>query len=184
MSKKDQGQAAVYNIVVFNFAGKDTAKETIKEAKKAGALDGYDIVVEAIVEQDEKGKVHFHEPGHGIMGGAIGAGGGALLGLIGRPAGLLAWTVGGAVVGRVRVHQTSADGDTGGVVQRAGDGFGARPPSVHGHVRRRMAGRRPCDARLRRGPAGCGTSAQDAAGPLPARRRRTQRPVRPFRETG
>ena len=99
MSKKDKGQAAVYNIVAFNFDGKDTAKETIKQAKKAGALDGYDIVVEAIVEQDEKGKVHLHEPGHGIMGGAVGAGGGALLGLIGGPAGLLAWTVGGAVVG-------------------------------------------------------------------------------------
>ena len=63
MSKKDKGQAAVYNIVAFNFDGKDTAKETIKQAKKAGALDGYDIVVEAIVEQDEKGKVHLHEPG-------------------------------------------------------------------------------------------------------------------------
>lgn len=99
MSKKDKGQAAVYNIVAFNFAGKDTAKDTIKEAKKAGALDGYDIVVEAIVEQDEKGKVHLHEPGHGIAGGAVGAVAGGLLGLIGGPAGLLAWTVGGAVVG-------------------------------------------------------------------------------------
>lgn len=99
MSKKDEGQAAVYNIVAFKFDGKDTAKETIKEAKKAGALDGYDIVVEAIVEQDEKGKVHLHEPGHGIAGGAVGAVAGGLLGLIGGPAGLLAWTVGGAVVG-------------------------------------------------------------------------------------
>lgn len=99
MSKKDKGQAAVYNIVAFNFAGKDAAKDAIKEAKKAGALDGYAIVVEAIVEQDEKGKVHLHEPGHGIAGGVVGAAGGALLGLIGGPAGLLAWTVGGAVVG-------------------------------------------------------------------------------------
>lgn len=99
MSKKDKGQAAVYNIVAFNFEGKDTAKETIKEAKNSGALDGYNIVVEAIVEQDEKGKVHFHEPGHGIAGGAVGAVAGGLLGLIGGPAGLLAWTVGGAVVG-------------------------------------------------------------------------------------
>jgi len=56
MSDKDS--SAVYNIVAFNFDGKDTAKETIEEAKDAGALDGYDIVVEAIVEQDEKGKVH------------------------------------------------------------------------------------------------------------------------------
>ena len=99
MSDKDKGQAAVYNIVAFNFDGKDTAKQTLKEAKKAGALDGYFVVVEAIVEQDEKGKVHFHEPGHGVLGGAGGAAVGGLLGLIGGPAGLLAWTVGGAVVG-------------------------------------------------------------------------------------
>ena len=99
MSKKDEGQGAVYNIVAFNFDGKDTAKQTLKEAKKSGALEGYVIVVEAIVEQDEKGKVHLHEPGHGILGGSVGAVGGGLLGLIGGPAGLLAWTVGGAVVG-------------------------------------------------------------------------------------
>jgi uncharacterized membrane protein len=97
MSDKDS--SAVYNIVAFNFDGKDTAKETIEEAKDAGALDGYDIVVEAIVEQDEKGKVHMHEPGHGVWGTTLGAVGGGLLGLIGGPAGLLAWTVGGAVVG-------------------------------------------------------------------------------------
>jgi uncharacterized membrane protein len=101
MSDKDKGQAAVYNIVAFNFDGQDTAKQTLKEAKSAGALEGYDVVVEAIVEQDEKGKVHFQEPGHGILGGVGGAAAGGLLGLIGGPAGLLAWTVGGAVVGGV-----------------------------------------------------------------------------------
>ncbi|UCC50849.1 MAG: DUF1269 domain-containing protein [Anaerolineaceae bacterium] len=99
MSDQDKGQAAVYNIVAFNFDGQDTAKQTLKEAKKAGAFEGYDVVVEAVVEQDEKGKVHFHEPGHGVWGGAGGAVAGGLLGLIGGPAGLLAWTVGGAVVG-------------------------------------------------------------------------------------
>ncbi|MBE2221576.1 MAG: DUF1269 domain-containing protein, partial [Anaerolineae bacterium] len=41
------------------------------------------------------------EPGHGVFGGAGGAVVGGLLGLIGGPAGLLAWTVGGAVVGGV-----------------------------------------------------------------------------------
>lgn len=99
MGKNDS--SAVYNIVAFSFAGKDTAKETFKDAKSSGALDGYDVVVEAIVEQDEKGKVHFHEPGHGVWGTTLGAVGGGLLGLIGGPAGLLAWTVGGAVVGGV-----------------------------------------------------------------------------------
>lgn len=99
MSDKDKSQAAVYNILAFNFDGQDTAKQTLKEAKSAGALEGYDVVVEAIVEQDEKGKVHFHEPGHGVWGGVGGAAAGGLLGLIGGPAGLLAWAVGGAVVG-------------------------------------------------------------------------------------
>lgn len=99
MNDKDKGQAAVYNILAFNFAGQGTAKQMFKEAKSAGAFEGYDIVVEAIVEQDEKGKVHFHEPGHGVWGGVGGAAAGGLLGLIGGPVGLLAWAVGGAVVG-------------------------------------------------------------------------------------
>ena len=93
--------SAVFNILAFNFAGKDTAKETVKAIKQSGALEGQVIVAEAIVEQDEKGKVHVHEPGRGGVGATIGAVGGGLLGLIGGPAGLLAWTVGGAVVGGV-----------------------------------------------------------------------------------
>jgi uncharacterized membrane protein len=99
MSNKDS--SAVYNILAFTFDGKDDASETVKQIKKSGALEGQAIVAEAIVEQDEKGKVHIHEPGRGGLGAGIGAVGGGLLGLIGGPAGLLAWTVGGAVVGGV-----------------------------------------------------------------------------------
>ncbi|MFN2123725.1 MAG: DUF1269 domain-containing protein [Candidatus Promineifilaceae bacterium] len=99
MSDKDKGQAAVYNILAFNFAGQDTAKQMFKEARSAGAFEGYDIVVEAIVEQDEKGKAHFQEPGHGVWGAVGGGAVGGLLSLIGGPVGLLAWAVGGAVVG-------------------------------------------------------------------------------------
>jgi uncharacterized membrane protein len=99
MSDKDKGQAAVYSIVAFNFAGQDMAKQMFRQAKSAGAFEGYDIVVEAIVEQDEKGKVHFHEPGHGVWGAVEGGAVGGLLGLIGGPVGLLAWAVGGAVIG-------------------------------------------------------------------------------------
>jgi len=101
MSKEKKEKSAVFNIVAFNFAGKDTAKDTVKEIEKSGALEGQAIVAEAIVSQDEKGKVHIHEPGRGGVGTAVGAVGGGLLGLIGGPAGLLAWTVGGAVVGGV-----------------------------------------------------------------------------------
>ena len=93
--------SAVYNILAFNFAGQDTAKETVKQIRSSGALEGYKIAAEAIVEQDAKGKVHIIEPGKGGAGATLGAVGGGLLGLIGGPAGVLAWAVGGAVVGGV-----------------------------------------------------------------------------------
>jgi len=98
MSKE---KSAIYNILAFTFDGKDDAKEAVKQIKKSDALDGQMIVAEVVVEQDEKGKVHVHEPGHGTAGTVVGALAGGLLGLIGGPAGLLAWAVGGAVVGGV-----------------------------------------------------------------------------------
>jgi uncharacterized membrane protein len=101
MSKDKKEKSAVFNILAFTFEGKDDASETVKAIKKSGALEGQAIVAEAIVEQDEKGKVHIHEPGRGGLGTTVGVVGGGLLGLIGGPAGLLAWTVGGAVVGGV-----------------------------------------------------------------------------------
>ena len=100
MSKK-QDSSAVYNILAFIFDGKKGADNVMKELKSSGALDGYKIQAECIVEQDEKGKVHMHEPHHGTAGTAIGTGSGALLGLIGGPAGLLAWTLAGGVIGGV-----------------------------------------------------------------------------------
>jgi uncharacterized membrane protein len=101
VSKEKKEKSTVYNILAFTFDGKDDADEAVKQIKKSGALKGQMIVAEVIVEQDEKGKVHVHEPGHGTFGSVVGAVGGGLLGLIGGPAGLLAWTVGGAVVGGV-----------------------------------------------------------------------------------
>lgn len=101
MSKEKKETSAVFNILAFTFEGKDDAGEAVKAIKKSGALEGQMIVAEVVVEQDEKGKVHIHEPGHGTLGTVAGAVGGGLLGLIGGPAGLLAWTVGGAVVGGV-----------------------------------------------------------------------------------
>jgi len=100
MSDKKE-ESAVYNILAFNFDGEKTAAETVKEIKKSGALDGQAIVAEAIVSVNEKGKVHVHEPGHGALGAALGAGGVGLLSLIGGPAGLLVWAAAGAAAGGV-----------------------------------------------------------------------------------
>mgnify|MGYP003702914827 CR=1 FL=1 len=103
MSKK-QDSSAVYNILAFVFDGKKGADDAMKQLKSSGALDGYKIEAECIVEQDAKGKVHMHETGRGGVGTAVGAGAGALLGLIGGPAGLLAWTLAGGVIGGTAGH--------------------------------------------------------------------------------
>ena len=100
MSNGNNG-SAVYNILAFTFDGQKTANQTVQDIKSSGALEGYDIVAQCVVEQDAKGKVHIHEPGRGGVGATVGAVAGGLLGLIGGPAGLLAWAVGGAVVGGV-----------------------------------------------------------------------------------
>jgi len=39
--------SAVYNILAFNFDGQDTAKQTVKEIRSSGALEGYKIVADA-----------------------------------------------------------------------------------------------------------------------------------------
>jgi uncharacterized membrane protein len=96
--------SAVYNILAFTFDGQPTAGQIVREIKSSGALEGYYIVAECVVEQDAKGKVHIHEPGHGGIGATLGAVGGGLLGLIGGPVGLLAMAVGGGVVGGVAGH--------------------------------------------------------------------------------
>ncbi len=93
--------SAVYNILAFTFDGQKGADQAVKQLKSSGDLDGYKILAECVVEQDAKGKVHFHETGRGGVGTAVGMVAGGLLGLIGGPVGLLAWTVAGGVIGGV-----------------------------------------------------------------------------------
>jgi uncharacterized membrane protein len=96
--------SAVYNILAFAFAGKDTAKQNLKAIKSSGALEGYDIVAQATVDQNEEGKVHIHEPGHGGVGAVIGGAIGGTLGLFGGPAGVLALGAAGAAIGGAAGH--------------------------------------------------------------------------------
>ena len=103
MGKNDNG-SAVYNIVALSFAGEDTAKQNLKDMKSSGVLDGYDIQAECIVSQNDKGKVHIHEPGHGAWGATAGAAVGGLLGLLGGPAAVLALGASGAAIGGAAGH--------------------------------------------------------------------------------
>jgi uncharacterized membrane protein len=102
MSEKED--SAVYNILAFAFEGQQTANTIMNEIKSSGALEGYDIVAQAVVEKTDKGKVKVHEPGRGGVGAAVGAVGGGLLALIGGPVGVLVWAAAGGVVGGVAGH--------------------------------------------------------------------------------
>ncbi len=103
MGKDDNG-SAVYNIVALNFAGEDTAKQNLKTMKDNKVFDGYKIEAECIVSQNDKGKVHIHEPGHGAWGAAAGAAVGGLLGMLGGPAGAAALGAAGAAIGGAAGH--------------------------------------------------------------------------------
>jgi uncharacterized membrane protein len=92
-------KSSIFHIVAFAFAGQKTAKGIASDVKTVAILNGYKVVTKAVVEQDAKGKVHFSETGKGGVGTTVGAVTGGILALIGGPAGLLAWTVAGGVIG-------------------------------------------------------------------------------------
>ena len=101
MKQNSDVGGAVYHILAFCFTDQSTAGEVAKEVRQSQKLDTYRVVVEAVVEVDEKGKTHIHEPGRGGLGTTLGLVTGGILGLIGGPAGLLAWTIAGGVIGGV-----------------------------------------------------------------------------------
>lgn len=94
-------ESKVFNVLAFSFEGADTAKQTLKDVKSSGALDGEKIVAQIILEQNENGKVHVRETGRGGLGTVVGAVEGGLLSLLGGPYGFLAWVATGALVGGV-----------------------------------------------------------------------------------
>ena len=94
-----QEKAQAYHIVAYEFAGQNRAKEVMELIKQGGRANEYKVPAWAVMEVDENGKAHIRQSGHGGIGTAIGTGAGALLGLVGGPAGLLVWTLGGALLG-------------------------------------------------------------------------------------
>lgn len=100
----DNNGSAVYNILAFSFVGQKTASSLLKDIKSSGALAGYYVVAEAVVEQDAKGKIHVHEPGHGGVGAVVGGTIGGVLGIFGGPAGILTLGAAGAAIGGTVGH--------------------------------------------------------------------------------
>ena len=94
-----------YNVVAFVFDSKELAEGISEDVEANFMLDKYHIVAKSVVIKDENSEVHFHGPsGHGHQGAAAGFVTGGLLGLLGGPVGLLAFSVGGAVVGGIAGH--------------------------------------------------------------------------------
>ena len=96
-----QESPQVYHVVAFQFEGQDRARQVVDLIKKGGRSQEYKVPAWAVVEVDDKGKTQVKQSGRGGVGAAAGAGVGVLLGLIGGPAGLLAWTLGSALVGGI-----------------------------------------------------------------------------------
>lgn len=95
----EQTTATAYHLVAVEFAGQDRAKQVVDLVRREHRGGDYKVAAWAVLEVDGKGKSHVTQSGHGGKGAAVGAGAGVVLSLIGGPAGLLAWALGGALVG-------------------------------------------------------------------------------------
>ena len=91
--------ASVYHLVAVEFAGQDRAKQIVDLVRSERRGRDYKVAAWAVLEVDQKGKSHVTQSGHGGKGAAVGAGTGAVLSLLGGPAGVLAWALGGALIG-------------------------------------------------------------------------------------
>jgi uncharacterized membrane protein len=88
-----------YHLAAVQFSGKDRAAQVVDLVKSKQKAGDYKLKAWAVVEVDQNGKAKVSQSGSGGKGAAIGGGAGALLGLIGGPAGLIAWALGGALLG-------------------------------------------------------------------------------------
>jgi uncharacterized membrane protein len=108
-----QQQPAVYHLVAYQFAGKDRAGQVVDLIKSNQRAADYKVATWAVIEVNDRGKTKVKQMGRGGMGTAAGVSVGAVLGLLGGPAGLLIWSLGGAlaggVAGKYLGHQFDSD---------------------------------------------------------------------------
>lgn len=100
-----QGVAAV-GFLVMAFTDEDAGDETLKLMKEAKKQKEFYFEDAAVVKQDAKGKVHYHETGdmHTGKGAGIGALIGGVLGILGGPAGVALGAGAGAAIGGAAAH--------------------------------------------------------------------------------
>jgi uncharacterized membrane protein len=100
--EQKQGVAAV-GFLVLAFTDEDAADGALKELKAAKKQKQFYFEDAAVVKQDAKGKVHFHETGDIRTGKGAGVGAivGGVLGILGGPAGIALGAGVGAAAGAV-----------------------------------------------------------------------------------
>ena len=100
-----QGIAAV-GFLVMAFTEETAADEALKAMKAAKKQGQFYFEDAAVIRQDAKGKVHYHETGDMSTGKGAGAGAliGGILGILGGPAGIALGAGAGAAIGAAVAH--------------------------------------------------------------------------------
>ncbi len=106
MSETQTEDIFAVGFLVMAFTDENAADEVLKEMKEAKKQKQFYFEDAAVVRQDAKGKVHYHETGdmHTGKGAEAGALIGGLLGILGGPAGVALGAGAGAAIGAAAAH--------------------------------------------------------------------------------
>ncbi len=103
MAEEAEWHAPRLTVVLFRFRGVRGAHDAVARLKDEGwKHEG--VEADALVSHEANGKVHLHDPGAAIAGGAVGVTAATVLGLVGGPVILLAMVVAGGVFGGIAGH--------------------------------------------------------------------------------
>lgn len=106
MSNSESQEIAAVGFLVLAFTDENAADEALKMLKEAKKQRQFYFEDAAVIKQDAKGKVHYHETGDMKTGRGAGAGAliGGILGILGGPAGIALGAGAGAAIGAAAAH--------------------------------------------------------------------------------
>ena len=113
MSEKQTEGVPAVGFLVMAFTEEKAADATLNELKRAKSQRQFYFEDAAVITQNAKGKVHYHETGdmHTGEGAGIGALVGGVLGILGGPAGIALGAGAGAAVGALATAKDSGFSD-------------------------------------------------------------------------
>jgi uncharacterized membrane protein len=104
MSEPHAHPLARFEVLMFSFEGTGTAADALHDARRDGAMADAHVLAEAVVAHAATGKIHVHEPGAAVVGGAVGAVGGGFLAMFAGPVALPFLLAAGGLLGGVAGH--------------------------------------------------------------------------------